>query len=958
MKKPILSFLLFLCVIFPGLGQRIEFPKGFSDRFLYIYESSPEWNWCFGESGDSLLSPAIDWSSFIIKDDGSTWSAKSLWGPEFSGQISPVFGEYQGFRYFTVQNKRLYKVDKALRAELVPTPEIDLSYKFSNRERFIFRGYLFYPDEAGFRLIHLDSLSGNSRPFKLPGARFISLGDSLFFGFQGSKFSFFDRFFQPVKPNQPVSIPINWRNQERIVYEPDSLERPFSYQKTDSNGTWQRIGQGALIWDNDNSIGIRLPNNTLTLGLEQDRFVRNHPYRFKNLVYGFRSIYPGWSHFGEFQNRFYRQDLLTDSLVFWPLPGSASLKSAEMVWHNNGRIFASITSEKEGREQLFRFHPETGKWDQVTQFDFERYAHLEDVHFLGSKLVVYARSFGTSNKNVFLLDTQSVVVPQPSRYWSRVLSPPVADNPLWPNGGPAILMGMDVSKKGEILTLHQVSNFSDLFWQGTGLDSLRIRKNTIAPAPNFAFGGQLITLFDSKKNIKWTRTISGYYYERRSAIKFTPQGKIAVVGYNFPLTAIDSIRIYSTWNTASYAAQFDSSGKTEWVLPIYATHSCEASELTVDDAGNLFFVLMVKGRSSIGNLSFGSTRFNKAFYLVKVSPNGNPVWAKELNVQNGFTWVQSSRIVFNPHYKQVNVMLQELCRGCFGYEKDSTTQCRVFGYNATDGEKRWEKTISSFEAGLVINSLKISEKGALHLVGAGAGTLKIDDRTVLEFREPKLSIQPFWLRMNPYGGWNETKAIELPSLYPWDLSVDKNEGVVVVGTYDGTNEISRKYLYLDQDGQVLEEVKFSEPNSSDNLHFFCNPHIFISENKEIVLGDYFRFGYSGIPYRFSSWFNKGILFGFPFETKTQTYSFTGSKERFRVFPNPSSGGARLFLNYLEFDKMEVAVFNLEGKKVYSTQLAYQKEDFYSLPLEALPTGIYFIKINSSNPFSTIKWVKF
>lgn len=67
----------------------------------------------------------------------------------------------------------------------------------------------------------------------------------------------------------------------------------------------------------------------------------------------------------------------------------------------------------------------------------------------------------------------------------------------------------------------------------------------------------------------------------------------------------------------------------------------------------------------------------------------------------------------------------------------------------------------------------------------------------------------------------------------------------------------------------------------------------------------------------------------------------------RVFPNPSTSGdfAIEFTNLKKADKLEIAVYNLIGKKVYEVQIQ-GKEGFFqeALHLGQMAKGIYMLQI--------------
>lgn len=68
------------------------------------------------------------------------------------------------------------------------------------------------------------------------------------------------------------------------------------------------------------------------------------------------------------------------------------------------------------------------------------------------------------------------------------------------------------------------------------------------------------------------------------------------------------------------------------------------------------------------------------------------------------------------------------------------------------------------------------------------------------------------------------------------------------------------------------------------------------------------------------------------------------KEDISVFPNPSNGNFNLQINNSQAaKKLDLGIFTLQGKKVYSKS-DLQQQDIYTIEIPDLPKGVYILKL--------------
>jgi hypothetical protein len=77
-------------------------------------------------------------------------------------------------------------------------------------------------------------------------------------------------------------------------------------------------------------------------------------------------------------------------------------------------------------------------------------------------------------------------------------------------------------------------------------------------------------------------------------------------------------------------------------------------------------------------------------------------------------------------------------------------------------------------------------------------------------------------------------------------------------------------------------------------------------------------------------------------------------KKVQLFPNPNEGDFRLVFNDKILEEIEVNIFDVFGKLVYSMS---SKESQIDFKLNNLNSGVYFVKISSSEMNESIKFIK-
>ena len=116
---------------------------------------------------------------------------------------------------------------------------------------------------------------------------------------------------------------------------------------------------------------------------------------------------------------------------------------------------------------------------------------------------------------------------------------------------------------------------------------------------------------------------------------------------------------------------------------------------------------------------------------------------------------------------------------------------------------------------------------------------------------------------------------------------------------------------------------------------------------------------SGIDFEsFERDFGKEIIHRFHFETNLiNSVEEPQHAARVRLFPNPASSLVQIETTGMD-RRLTVTITDALGK-LMSTQEVYRKNVYesFTIDVQYLPKGLYFVNVNDANLFSTLKLIK-
>ena len=85
-------------------------------------------------------------------------------------------------------------------------------------------------------------------------------------------------------------------------------------------------------------------------------------------------------------------------------------------------------------------------------------------------------------------------------------------------------------------------------------------------------------------------------------------------------------------------------------------------------------------------------------------------------------------------------------------------------------------------------------------------------------------------------------------------------------------------------------------------------------------------------------------------------SIKGNSLLARLYPNPADGHVNVSLTGVDNETVDIAIYGILGKR-YKLPIQKERTSLYRINTESLNTGMYFIKITSSNGFTkTLKLI--
>jgi hypothetical protein len=161
-----------------------------------------------------------------------------------------------------------------------------------------------------------------------------------------------------------------------------------------------------------------------------------------------------------------------------------------------------------------------------------------------------------------------------------------------------------------------------------------------------------VAKYDSSGNVLWARnTHQGstvWFGTTPSAIIADVSGNAIVTGYySDDSIYVGNFGLHNTVNTAweeMFIAKYDAMGNVLWAKSYGGIYHDRGNALTVDQSNNIYAAGYFRSLNVFFGTSYVVTHGVDDVFLVKFSPSGNPIWAKDYG---GFDMDISSNLVYD-----------------------------------------------------------------------------------------------------------------------------------------------------------------------------------------------------------------------------------------------------------------------------------------------------------------------
>lgn len=585
------------------------------------------------------------------------------------------------------------------------------------------------------------------------------------------------------------------------------------------------------------------------------------------------------------------------------------------------------------------------------------------------------------NNNLSFDNSATVLNPNPDTTANKLFLAKYGPegNLLWTKGFES---GDDVSDP--VIT---IDNQDNIYLTGYFSDYITFGAITLTQNSSSQNVPEFLAKFDSAGNVLWAKQISLF----ATHYKVNYDGEIALygaflepsltLGNNLTLTNSDN----SGQTTDFLIAELDNNGNFLWAKSGGTSGKNEEIEHVAFTRNDQIYVsglfesaLTLDGitLSSTGNTSW----FAKDWFLARYDVNGNVPWAirggisllAPIQLMDGAPQIktdQFNNLYFLGIFHNSTMQVDSLTLNGIGNLSDflSTNTYNAYWYAGMCNEKELLWAISGNSPVQDIYFTPANDTG-LYLAGMFSDTAIFGNITLNGTEPGNQNPDGFVVKLDHYGqvSWAKQFGPLLRNSSIFDMVVDQHNTLDILGAYGDPKGIipnltlhfdsltltsvdaSRDYFlarYKDN-GEILSASDIGSPAvdglTSGQLNLAGQSDLYVSG------------GYSGVPLTLDT-----ITIDFPapnldnyFVAKYgESESTTGINtitplSSLYVFPNPATGV--LYLHSPE-GLDNIGVYNVSGQEIYHQALSVPQKE-YTLNLNRLPDGVYWLKINNNKEY--------
>jgi len=365
--------------------------------------------------------------------------------------------------------------------------------------------------------------------------------------------------------------------------------------------------------------------------------------------------------------------------------------------------------------------------------------------------------------------------------------------------------------------------------------------------------------------------------------------------------------------------------------------------MTTDEAGNSYLSGNFSDSLFVENMVLTAVA-EKDFFIIKFSPTGNLLWAKQAGITGE---IQPQRMSCQNDLIAVTGSM----RGNYAFSTDTiqnnTNDSDAFlvVYNA-DGDVSWARKIGGVneQAG---SDVGFDDNGNIYAVGSFFGLIRF--RPDLEIQSPNLNDNLYFIKYDATGYPVTARSIG-------DLEIELSESLVFANdrfywsgffrnnfTVDGFNlqatgdDFNTFILEIDTMA-VVQEVHLVTSSST----------VLLSELAADAVGQIYGGGALNGTAIFNDETELTTTSGFDGFVGPLTPLIVGTEEIFsisiKIYPNPATEYVRIDSS---IDDLEIRVFTMDGKEILKTRERM-------IDCRSWPSGVYFLQVEAGRNYLLVK----
>lgn len=531
---------------------------------------------------------------------------------------------------------------------------------------------------------------------------------------------------------------------------------------------------------------------------------------------------------------------------------------------------------------------------------------------------------------------------------------------LWPDDPQINTGGIDLVDSGEVI----VSAFTNANTQR----SLSMHGHLMSYQDQFKHrlkAGQFTARLKSNGQVAWITSYGKVhdFYDRNFHQVIDKNGDIYVTGQAGDIAIFGNDTLRVTRGAINFLVKLNGkTGELLWHKMLFKgqySNTANVESLVIDSFNNLYLAIVYKDfEIQILGTSLSNQQVSPANALVKLNAQGDLVWA--FNIITPFTKNYGmTRAMLINHALQKIVVIQSI--GYYNWWsscKYNSWYSYVQSIDMSSGKISWTKLYESDDLHST-TALTLNKQGDIMLAGYFRGTIKLDDYTYTSKSGQFCNqFQPFFTVLNPINGevlFAQTSETDL--FYLFEMKTAPNGEIWAVGAKETSkNRYSLSVVAVNEFGVITQERNFRKSASPFDFGFF--PSLAVND-KHVVFADAVQYDLDTFKYCFDYEEQLSVVKLAIDDIPSISPSPSKAKIRFTnyqimVYPNPVEDQLMLITDKPD-EITDIHVIDITGREF---KLTYSKQaTYHTVNVEALPAGVYVLRINGNKGAQSVKFVK-